>query len=134
MRSRDIMNAPLSVIESLEDDLNTPLAITRMHEVARELNVAVRDGNSAQIISALPQLLGAADLLGLLQQDPDSWFRWLPEGGAALTDAGVEALIADRLAARKDKNWAAADRIRDQLTAAGVVLEDGAKGTSWRRA
>jgi cysteinyl-tRNA synthetase len=122
---------PEVVLAALEDDLNTPLALSRIHELATRLNKAPSPSAKAEAKGAL---LAAADLLGLLHQQPEAWFRWLPEGGTALTDDGVESLIADRLAARRDKNWAAADRIRDQLTAAGVVLEDGAKGTSWRRA
>ena len=127
----DDERAAQQVLAALEDDLNTPLALSRIHELATRLNKAPSPSAKAEAKGAL---LAAADLLGLLHQQPEAWFRWLPEGGTALTDDGVESLIADRLAARRDKNWAAADRIRDQLTAAGVVLEDGAKGTSWRRA
>jgi cysteinyl-tRNA synthetase len=122
---------PDEVMAALCDDLNTPQALAHIHELATRLNKAPSPAAKAEAKGAL---LAAADLLGLLQQEPEAWFRWVPAGGTALSDQGVEDLIAERLAARKDRNWAAADRIRDQLTAAGVVLEDGAKGTTWRRA
>jgi cysteinyl-tRNA synthetase len=68
-------------------------------------------------------------LLGLLQQAPDAWFR----GGTDDT-AAIEAAIAERMAARKSKNFARADAIRSELLAQGILLEDGPKGTTWRRA
>ena len=68
-------------------------------------------------------------MLGLLQQAPDAWFR-----GGADDAAAIEAAIAERLAARKSKNFARADAIRADLAAKGILLEDGPKGTTWRRA
>jgi cysteinyl-tRNA synthetase len=73
------------------------------------------------------------DALGILQQDPEAYLR----GGASgdgMDDAHIDDLIAQRQQAKADKNWGEADRIRDELQAAGIVLEDGPGGTTWRRA
>jgi cysteinyl-tRNA synthetase len=72
----------------------------------------------------------AGKLLGLFASEPTAWFQ----AGAALDSRAIEAAIAARLAARKAKNWAEADRIRDELKAQGIILEDGAGGTGWKRA
>jgi cysteinyl-tRNA synthetase len=121
---------PLEVLAALEDDLNTPLAVTHLHELATNLNKAEDDDERAHWKGAI---LATGDLLGVLQQDVESWFRWVPAGGASLSDDQVQELIDRRLAARKGKDFAEADRIRKELAENGVLLEDGAGGTTWRR-
>lgn len=117
--------------EAMDDDFNSPEACAVLFEMAREIN-RLRD-NDIQAAGALAaRLKDLADVLGVLQMDPDAF---LQSGAAGKVDAAeVEALIAARLQARADKNWAESDRIRDQLTAMGVVLEDSKGGTTWRLA
>ena len=107
---------PRAVEEALLDDINTPLAISAMHQ-----------------LSDPSELLAGGQALGLLQQDAEAWFRWTPAGSSGPTDADIEAAIAARQAARKAKDFKESDRLRDDLKARGVILEDGPKGTSWKR-
>ena len=123
---------PLDVLAALEDDLNTPMALSHLHEALTALNRATANAEKAHWKAAL---LADGQLLGLLQDDPA---RWLKGESAAKSDgagaAWVEQQIAARTAARKAKDFAAADRIRKELLDAGVILEDSPKGTTWRRA
>ncbi|MDP9127287.1 MAG: cysteine--tRNA ligase [Pseudomonadota bacterium] len=113
--------------EALMDDLNTPEAIMHIHDLAGTLN----KGDHPASVKA--ELLAAGSALGLLQQQPAAWFKWQPVGQAGPDHAHIDAQIAARLAARSAKQFAEADRIRDALARQGIVLEDGAGGTTWRR-
>src|SRR5690606_30066086 len=117
-----------AVLAALEDDLNTPLAISQLHELMGPLDKA---GDEAQQPRIAGELRASGTLLGLLEADPESWFKSAPAG---IDEAEIEAQIAARLAARKARNFAEADRIRDALASQGILLEDGPNGTSWRRA
>jgi cysteinyl-tRNA synthetase len=121
---------PAEIVEALSDDLNTPLAITHLHELATALNKAGADSNWESLAGAM---IRGGSLLGLLQQSPEDWFRWQPPA-AALPEAEIENLLTQRAAARKTRNFAEADRIRTMLSEKGIVLEDSAAGTSWKRA
>jgi cysteinyl-tRNA synthetase len=120
---------PLEVLAALKDDLNTPLAITHLHELAKALNKAKPEEKPR----LKGELLKSGALLGLLQQDTESWFRWTAASEVGLSNDKIDELIAARLAARKGKDFAEADRIRKELTDHGIILEDGAEGTIWRR-
>ena len=110
--------------DAMDDDFNTPEAVAVLFDLANELN----RGKSAGTAKLLKTLAG---LLGLLQRDPDDFLRGhLPPGW---TVEKVEALIAARAAAKKSRNFGESDRIRDELLAAGIVLEDSAAGTTWRQ-
>jgi cysteinyl-tRNA synthetase len=118
---------------AMDDDFNTPEAIAALQGLARELNTARASGTDAARVQALADELRAlGGVLGILQVPPESWFRAGDAGG--LSDTDIEARIAERLAARKAKNWAESDRIRKELAEAGVILEDKPGGsTVWRR-
>jgi cysteinyl-tRNA synthetase len=117
-----------AVLEALFDDLNTPLALARMHETLRELNLALQGGKAAEAADRAAELVTAGAVLGLLQQAPEAWLQ----GGD--DNAWIEDAIAARAAARKSRDFAEADRIRADLAAKGVVIEDKPGGkTEWRR-
>src|SRR3984893_17683186 len=119
---------------AMDDDFNTPEALAAMQGVARELNQAKAAGNSVKMAGAAATLRAMSAMLGVLQQDPDTYLK-RSAGDKMMSDADIEALLAARQAARATKNFAESDRIRDQLAAAGVLLEDKAAGaTQWRRA
>ena len=120
---------PAALVAALEDDLNTPRAIGVLHALAGALN---KETDPAEKARRAAELTAGGALLGLLQADPETWFQGAGEG--ALADDEIEALIAKRDRARADKDFAEADRIRDDLADRGVLLEDGPDGTTWRRA
>ena len=119
LRSKELASIPVPrpVEDALCDDLNTPQAISAVHQL--------RDP---------AELKAGAGALGLLQQDPEAWFRWTPVASAVgPSDAEIAVAIAARQAARTAKDFKESDRIRDDLKARGVILEDGPKGTIWKR-
>jgi cysteinyl-tRNA synthetase len=123
-------NSYMPFENALLEDLNTPLAIAHLSQLVDELNAATHE-KTAEHVAAM--ILNAGHTFGLLQQDPEAWFKGQRAGTSGPSDAEIESQIAARLAARKSKNFAEADRIRDALAAQGVILEDGLKETSWRR-
>ena len=121
---------------AMDDDFNTPEAIAVLFELAREINKSreTEPALAARLAGCLHQLGG---ILGLLQVEPESYLRETATvtdaAAAGISEAAVEELIARRISAREQKDWAEADRLRDELEGHGIVLEDGAGGTTWRR-
>ena len=116
------------IIEALADDLNTPLALSYLHEIVNDLNKAESEAERSRLKSLL---LKSAYMLGLLYNEPESWFKGEGNDDEATE---IEALIAKRAEAKKNKDWATADAIRDELKAKGIILEDSATGTTWKKA
>lgn len=129
LRVKDVAAEPRvdeRVAEALADDMNTPLALTYLHELAGRLNKAETPEEQAECKALLQ---GSADLLGLLFQSPEEWFK----GGSDDEAAAIEEQIAARAQAKKDKNWALADEIRNRLKEQGIILEDTPQGTTWKK-
>ncbi|MBF0583760.1 MAG: cysteine--tRNA ligase [Magnetococcales bacterium] len=118
---------------AMDDDFNTPQAIAVLFEMAKQINrlVATETASVQEISQGVQLLRQLAALLGLLTTDPDHYFHQLTSTG--LGDADIDALIQQRLAARLARNFQEADRIRQQLLEAGIVLQDAKEGTTWRR-
>ena len=116
------------IIEALADDLNTPLALSYLHEIVNDLNKA-EDSEERSRLKSL--LLKSAYMLGLLYNEPESWFKGEGNDDEA---AEIESLIAKRAEAKKNKDWATADAIRNELKDKGIVLEDSPTGTTWKKA
>ena len=135
----------------MDDDFNTPEALAVLQTLAREVNTAKDRGEERRAAALAAELKALGAVLGLFTFSAAQWFRLakpavlqpdkpeatgeVPTASLAIGDTEVEARIAARAQARRAKNWAESDRIRDELAAAGVILEDKPGGqTSWRRA
>ena len=117
---------------AMDDDFNTPEALAVLFDLAREIN-RLRDSGDLPTAAVLAsELKSLGGVLGILQDDPEAYLR----GGvceSTIDDAAIEALIARRARAKKERDWGQADGIREQLKQSGILLEDGPQGTSWRR-
>jgi len=118
--------------DAMDDDFNTPLAVSVLFDLARDIN-RVRNENRLQAGSLGSLLRKLGGVLGIVQREPDTFLK-SGATAAGLSNDEIEALIQQRLSARAARNWSESDRIRDQLKAGGVLLEDGKGGTTWRRA
>ena len=124
----DGIDPPESIVLALEDDLNTPEAFAGLHEL-RDIASQLDDDARAR---AIARLKAAGNLLGVFEAEPAAWFKG--EDGDGPSDQEIDALLTQRAQARKDKDFALSDKIRDDLAALGIIIEDGPAGASWRRA
>jgi cysteinyl-tRNA synthetase len=126
--ARASADVPAELIEALEDDLNSPKAMAAFFGLAKALNKA---DDAAARESLAAQMYACGDLMGLLGNDPDDWFSGHTEGDMSSDD--IDALIAKRDVAKSSRDFKTADAIREQLSEAGVTIQDGRDGTTWRR-
>ena len=119
---------PAAVIKALEDDLNSPKALAELFSHARALNKSNDDAERKRLAA---EILAAGQLLGILQSDAESWFAGNDAGELSAVD--IEALLKQRDEARANRDFAAADGIRDKLAEAGITIEDSPAGARWRR-
>jgi cysteinyl-tRNA synthetase len=129
--------ATTAFTEAMNDDFNTPEALAVLLALARDLNVAKSAGDAALAGALAGELIDLGGVLGILTVPADVWLKALPGQSldAPITDpaaAEIDALVEARTAARKSRNFAESDRIRDALLARNVVLDDGPNGTTWR--
>ena len=115
------------VFSALMDDLNTPAAIAVLHQLAKALNKATDSGKGP----AKAALLAGGAVLGVLSQDPVTWLS--APGSDGLAAEVIDQMLVDRAEAKANRDFSRADAIRDELNAAGIIIEDGASGATWRR-
>lgn len=120
---------PQAILDALCDDLNTPLAIAGMHDLSKRIGAS---GEPAERRQLQQQLLAAGAMLGLLGDSPQHWATI--RRGIVDNEEEIDQLVKARDEARANKDFAEADRLRDELSARGIVLEDGPDGTQWRKA
>ncbi|HEX5057692.1 MAG TPA: cysteine--tRNA ligase [Gammaproteobacteria bacterium] len=121
-------------MQAMDDDFNTAVAVSELFAIAHEINrLRTTDAGAASKLGALLRELGG--ILGVLQADPEAYLQAVAPASddSSLAAEQVEQLVAQRLQARQARNWTESDRIRDLLKAQGIILEDGPKGTTWRR-
>ncbi|MBV2090764.1 MAG: cysteine--tRNA ligase [Candidatus Thiodiazotropha sp. (ex Ctena orbiculata)] len=118
--------------EAMDDDFNTPEALAVLFDLVREIN-RIKETNVEDAASLGAQLRELGGMLGLLQSDPESYLKGGASADGGLSDDKIDAMIQARIDARAAKDWGEADRIRDELQEAGILLEDGPEGTTWRR-
>jgi len=115
---------------AMDDDFNTAGGLAVLSDLRHAINKAKTTGDNEAANKLAGELIRLADLLGLLQTSPGEWFS----GAADADDAAeIDTMVIDRDAARDAKDWAEADRLRDELMAMGIVLEDSSGKTRWRR-
>lgn len=112
---------------AMDDDFNLPQALAVLFEMASEIN-RHREKDLPKAIAIASELKQLAEILGILSQDPETFLK-----GKITNTAEIESLIQQRNEARANKDWATADRIRDQLKSQGIIIEDASKGTGWRK-
>lgn len=117
--------------EAMDDDFNTPVALAVLFDLVRDINTLRKtDTNAAAGAGALLRKL--AQVLGLLQGDPEEFLRGHASDDG-LSDEKIDELVQQRVEAKQNKDWATADKIRDDLKEQGIIVEDGPEGSSWRR-
>ncbi|MCT2531064.1 cysteine--tRNA ligase [SAR92 clade bacterium H921] len=123
-----VINYDSPGFKALLDDLNSPVAISELYRLAKQMHAAT--GAAREALQS--ELMGLAGLMGLLYQDPENWFT-LARGDGDISAEDIESLIAKRKQAKENKDYAGADQVRQDLLGLGVVLEDNREGTIWRR-
>ncbi len=114
--------------EALNDDFNTPIALSILFEIAKQINIErISNPNKANVLSAI--LIKLGNFIGILEYNADEYLKQ----GSELSEAEISEKIAQREAARNSKDFAMSDQIRDELVELGIILEDSANGTTWRR-
>ena len=121
---------PAEFSAAMDDDFNTPIAFSVMFDMAHQINKLREDNKMTEASHIAAQLKQCGSIFGILQNDPETFLRGSMDSDFS---AKVEKLIYDRNVARQNKNFAEADRIRDELQKLRITIEDGANGTTWRK-
>ncbi|MGH8550343.1 MAG: cysteine--tRNA ligase [Methylococcales bacterium] len=117
---------------AMDDDFNTPVALSVLFEIAKKINRSkLGDSKKANQLGTVLRSLG--NILGILEEDPEQYLKTGKPSRAGLLDQEIDKLVRQRVEARNNKDWKLADRIRDELKELGVLLEDVAGSTDWRR-